>query len=145
MNKKAQIGIQETILVIFVFFIVLMIGMIFFFQLNMKSIQNDIDQYNEFRFKQLIDIVPNMAELRYSKLGVEDVYCIDLLKARAFSEISSEYDFGKKEIKLISGDEIVLYSKIGRGEIRKVTSPVCVYDPRNGKFYLGELDIGWWA
>ena len=68
-----------------------------------------------------------------------------MLKARAFSEISSEYDFGKKEIKLISGDEIVLYSKIGRGEIRKVTSPVCVYDPRNGKFYLGELDIGWWA
>lgn len=144
MNKKAQIGIQETILVIFVFFIVLMIGMIFFFQLNMKSIQNDIDQYNEFRFKQLIDIIPNMAELRYSELGVEDVYCIDLLKARAFSEINS-YDFGRKEIKLISSDEIILYSKTGRGEVRKVTSPVCIYDPRNSKFYLGELEIGWWA
>nr|MBA4404744.1 hypothetical protein [Nanoarchaeum sp.] len=141
MNKKAQIGIQETILVIFIFIIVLMIGMIFFFQFNMKSIENDIDKYNEFRFKQLIDVIPNMAELRYSKLGIEDVYCIDLLKARAFSELNS-YDFGRKEIKL---DEIVLYSNPGRGEIRKVSSPVCVYDPRNSKFYLTDLEIGWWA
>lgn len=141
MNKKAQIGIQETILVIFVFLIILMIGMIFFFQFSMKSIQNDIDQYNEFRFKQLIDVIPNMAELKYSKLGVEDVYCIDFLKARAFSE-SNSYDFGKKEIKL---DELVLYSNPGRGEVRKITSPVCIYDPRNGKFYIAELDIGWWT
>lgn len=144
MSKKAQIGMQETILVIFIFLIILMIGMIFFFQFSMKSIENDIDQYNDFRFKQLIDVIPNMAELKYSKLGIEDVYCIDLLKARAFGELN-DYDFGRKEIKLIAGDETVLYSKPGRGEVRKVTSPICIYDSRNGKFYIGELEIGWWV
>jgi len=146
LNNKAQIGMQETILVMFIFFIILMIGMIMFFQFNMKSTNEKIDGYNEFRFKQLIDVVPNLAELRYSKLGIENIWCIDLLKARAFSQISSGDDYGFKRITLNSGSELVLYEKVRRnGEARVVTSPVCVYDPRSDKFSLAELKVEWWS
>ena len=111
----------------------------------MRDINNDIEAYEEFRFKQLIDVVPNMPEIKYSRFGVEDVWCIDLLKARGFSQISDRYDFGYKEILLHGGEEIVLYRNqpVG-GEKRIVTSPVCLYDSRVDKFYLAELEVGWW-
>ncbi len=146
MNKKAQLGIQETVLVMFVFFIILMIAMILFFNFNMRSIRNDIESYEEFKFKQLIDVVPNMPEIKYSRLGVEDTWCIDLLKARAFSQISSKYDFGYKRLTIQSSNDILLYNNPSRtGEIRKVTSPVCLYDPRSDKFSLANLEVEWWT
>lgn len=138
---------QETIIVMFIFFIILMIVLVLFFQFNMKSARDEIEEYEEFKFKQLIDVIPNMPELRYSRSGgVEDVWCIDLLKARAFSEISDRYDFGFKKIIIKSGSEIILYDNPARrGEIRKVTSPVCLFDARNGKFYLAQLEVNWWV
>ena len=146
MNKKGQIGIQETMLVIFVFFIILVIGMILFFRFSISSSEAEIEEYNEFKFKQLIDVIPNMPEIKYSRFGIEDVWCIDLLKARAFSEISNKYDFGFKRITINSSDTIILYNNPARqGEIRRVNSPVCLYDSRVGKFGLANLIVEWWA
>ena len=86
-----------------------------------------------------------MPEVKYSRFGIENVWCIDLLKARAFSEISDEYDFGYKRISIISSDIIILYENpSNRGEIRKVNSPVCLYDSRIGRFGLAELVVEWW-
>jgi hypothetical protein len=145
-NKKGELQIQETILVIFVFFIILMIGMVLFFQFSMKSARDEIEEYEEFRFKQLIDVVPNLPEIRYSRFGIEDVWCIDLLKARSFSQISDRYDFGFKKMVIHSSTEIVLYDNPSqRGEVRKVTTPVCLYDARQGKFYLAQLEVDWWT
>jgi hypothetical protein len=146
LNRKGQIGIQETMLVIFIFFIILIIGMILFFRFSITSAEAEIEEYNEFKFKQLIDVVPNMPELKYSRFGIEDVWCIDLLKARAFSEISERYDFGFKRITINSSETIILYDNPSRrGEIRKVNSPVCLYDSRVGRFGLANLIVEWWT
>jgi hypothetical protein len=146
LSKKGQIGIQETMLVIFVFFIILIIGMILFFRFSISSSEAEIEEYNDFKFKQLIDVVPNMPEIKYSRFGIEDVWCIDLLKARAFSEISDRYDFGFKRITINSSETIILYDNPSRrGEIRKVNSPVCLYDSRVGRFGLANLIVEWWT
>jgi len=145
MNKKGQIGINETILVMFVFFVILMLGMVLFFQFSMNSSRKEMEEYQEFKFKQLISVVPSMNELKYSKLGIEDEWCIDLLKARAFSSISDSYNFGRKKISLFSSENIVLYDKISSRatSVRFVNSPVCVYDPRSKLFSLAELEVKW--
>ena len=147
MNRRGQIGINETILVMFVFFIILMIGMVLFFQFSMNSSRNEIEEYQEFKFKQLISVVPSMNELKYSKLGIEDEWCVDLLKARAFASISDSYDFGRKKISIYSFEDIVLYDKISSlaTGIRVVSSPICLYDPRSEVFSLAELEIKWEA
>jgi hypothetical protein len=145
MNNKGQIGINETILVMFVFFILLMLGMVLFFQFSISSSHKEVEEYQEFKFKQLISVVPSMNEIKYSKLGIEDEWCIDLLKARAFASISDSYDFGRKKISIFSSEDIVLYDKISSlaTGIRVVNSPVCIYDPRSETFNLGELEIKW--
>ena len=145
MNSKGQIGINETILVLFVFFIILMLGIVLFFQFSINSSKNEIEEYQEFKFKQLISVVPTMNEIKYSKLGIDDEWCIDLLKARAFSSISDSYDFGRKKISIFSSEDIILYDKISSlaTGIRVVNSPVCVYDPRSEVFSLGELEVKW--
>lgn len=147
MNRRGQIGINETILVMFVFFILLMIGIVLFFQFSLNSSRAEIEEYQEFKFKQLISVVPSMNELKYSKLGIEDEWCIDLLKARAFASISDSYDFGRKKISIFSSEDIILYDKISSlaTGIRVVNSPICVYDPRSDSFRLGELEIKWEA
>lgn len=146
MNRKGQIGIQETMLVVFVFFIILIIGMILFFRVSISSSEAEIEEYNEFKFKQLIDVIPNMPELKYSRYGIEDVWCIDLLKARAFSEISDKYDFGFKRITINSSDTIILYDNPAQqGSIRRANSPVCLYDSRVGRFGLANLIVEWWT
>ncbi len=138
--KRGQMQIQESILVIFIFFVILMIVLVMFFQFQKKSILNDIEEYQEMEFKQLIDVIPNMAELKYSKLGIEKG-CIDYLKAKAFRGMN--YDFGNKMIVLKYNGDLVLYDH-GEGDLRKVSSPVCVYDARSKKFYFGELEVGWY-
>ena len=145
MNSKGQIGINETILVMFVFFIILMLGIVLFFQFSINSSKNEIEEYQEFKFKQLISVVPTMNEIKYSKLGIDDEWCIDLLKARAFSSISDSYNFGRKKISIYSSEDIVLYDKISSRatSIRVVNSPVCIYDPRTELFGLAELEVKW--
>ncbi|MBT6995368.1 hypothetical protein HN865_03440 [Candidatus Woesearchaeota archaeon] len=145
MDRKGQTGINETILVMFVFFVILMLGMVLFFQFSMSSSRKEIEEYQEFKFKQLISVVPSMNELKYSKLGIDDEWCIDLLKARAFSSISDSYNFGRKKISIYSSEDIVLYDKISSRatSIRVVNSPVCIYDPRTELFSLAELEVKW--
>ena len=98
MNKKGQLQIQETILVIFIFTLIIGLSLVVFYKFNINSIKEDTLEYEEYKFKQLIDVIPNMPELKLSEIGIESEWCIDLLKAKAFSELQDNYDFGYKKI-----------------------------------------------
>lgn len=147
MNKRGQLQIQETGFIIFIVVLILLIGLVLFFQYQSRSIENLNEAYQEYKFENLISFLPSMPELRYSSLGKEEE-SIDFYKAKAFSEISdsSYYEsiFGFKRISLrVSGESVVLYEKKlpGSNSLRKVTSPVSVYNPRDGRYYIGILEV----
>lgn len=142
--KKGQLQIQETMFVIFIFIIIFMVGLVFFYRSSVASFERDKLEYEEDKFKLLIDVIPNMPELKYSELEIDSEWCIDSLKAKAFASISDRYDFGFKKISIIGGENIVLYEKFRSSEsVRKYSSPVCLYS--SNKFSMAKLEVEWYV
>lgn len=150
--KKGQLQIQETSLVIFIVIIIMLVGLGFFWQYQAAAIGNINNQYQEDKFFGLISYLPSMPELRYTRGGIFEEESIDFLKAKSFSQVSDSgyYKslFGFKKITLdVSGEELVLYDRRlpTSNEARKINSPISIYDPRDGRYYVGLLEVEMYA
>ena len=144
--KKGQIQIQETTFVIFIFTLIVGLGLILFYNFNLNNLEEYYLKYEESKFKHLIDIVPNLPELRLSELGVESEACIDLVKAQVFKEMQDEYDLGFKRIRVVGINSVLIYEKIKiTDSVRKYASPVCVYDPFLNRFDMAKLEVEWYV
>ena len=146
--KKGQLQMQETILVLVIFFVVLMIALVFFFRIQDSSISKMYDKFQEGRFHNLIMWMQDMPELRVSDLLHEE-QCIDYYKALAFRDFSSNYrgELGWTEISLgIDGRKEVIYSNRPAkfSDLRRITSPVCLYDGRDQKHKVAKLEVVWY-
>ena len=104
--KKGQIQIQETTMVIFIFTIIFGLGLILFYNFSLNSIEESDMRYQENKFKQLIDVIPNLPELRLSEMGIESEACIDLIKAQVFKEMQNEYNLGFKKIEILGSTPV---------------------------------------
>lgn len=96
LDKKAQLQIQETILVVFIFIVLIMLGLIFFYRVQSGSIAQE---FHEFQVSQLgVDFVTigDLAEFSCSKAGIRES-CIDSGKLVIFSVLSKvtteSYDY----------------------------------------------------
>jgi len=154
--KKAELQIQESILAIFIFFVILGISLIFFYQYQNSSIKSDMLRYEQTRYYELLANIPNMPELRCSSL-TDEQDCIDTLKLVYFNP--KEHDFGEKSIKisLLNQSKTALcsqsnypdcniylvYNKANSGLI--ITSPVSLYYPLTNEYKPGLLEIKWQA
>ena len=135
--KKGQMQMQESIFVIFLVMLLIIIGMIFFFKYTAAGIEDSKLEYEEYRFMQLIGVIPNLPDLRCSHLGVANE-CVDLLKVNAFN---GEYSlFSGKEIKI--GNRLI-YNDLSCTDVRIVSSPISLYDPLSGRYSVSELEIRW--
>ena len=104
-----------------------------------------MENAEEDSFYYMISFVPSMPELKCSRVGIGDE-CIDFTKAKGFSMINvSPYHnlFGSKKIVLNASEEIVLYDWNPHfyNGVRKISSPVSVYDPGLNKYLVGVLEV----
>jgi len=137
--KKGQLQIQETAIVIFIVTVIIAIGLIVFYRYTVDDIKDDNARYVDEKAKGLIEVLPNLPELKVSEMGIEADWCIDEKKAFVFN--NGFYDFGRKRIKI---DEITLYDNLdGLVETRKFSSPVCLFDPIIEKKEMAKLVIEW--
>src|SRR3989338_2695942 len=91
-NNRGQLQIQETILVIFIFIVLLMLGLVFFYRVQISSIKSE---FNEFEREKLsVDFITlgELPEFSCSKLG-EKESCVDTGKLIVFMGLngSSKY------------------------------------------------------
>ncbi len=83
--SKGQIELSETIIVLFIAVIIIVFGIIFYFQYYTKHISNIGGKFTEERYNVLLASISSMPELKCSFLGNEE-QCIDVLKVMAFNE-----------------------------------------------------------
>jgi len=144
--KRGQLQIQESIFVLFIFFIILVIGMIVFYQMEFRSISKIGQESKDTTFFYLISYVPSMPELVCSEKGIVDE-CMDISKARAFSNLDDNYYrkiFGHRRIVLnINDEDIELFNwePIEYSAERKIDTPVSVFNPRDGSYIIGILEV----
>jgi len=167
--KKGQLQIQETILVLFVFIVILAIGLIFFHKYNVESLREDIFEVQVTDFDSMLSRFPEMPEIKCSYLG-ESVECIDTYKLLSFKNLikneKSYYRerFGYKNITLYKiypeknnneckvssvGDCGVwsIYSQIPRNYESKLVreTPISIYFPNEDEYGIGKLVIEWYV
>ena len=146
--RKGQFQINETILALVIFSVILLVVLIFFFRIQSSSISKIYDEFQEDRFYNLVLFVQDMPELTVPE-GLDTQHCVDYYKARAFKDFSNRYksEFGDVRISLeVNGEKEVIYENkpiIYTGE-RVIRSPICLYDERTNVHKIVNLEILWY-
>lgn len=153
MNRKSQIQIGETIAVLFVFFILIIIGFIFYVKVIKSNIEIEAEELSQLRSVGISQKIMFLPEIQCSEDNIVIDNCIDILKLDSAQSIMKEneiyyYDlleFSDVSISQIYPNEVKwnLYSrKIEDFKSKFVTNvPISLYDPATRKHGFGILTI----
>ncbi len=167
-GKKGQLQIQETILAIFIFIVLIMFGLIFFYKVQSSSIKHDFDKFQRERLEMDFITLGDLPEFSCSKAGIKES-CIDSAKLIVFSELSAKGElkqyyferFGYKNITIYqvyparSSNNIcnsgtlsncgiweVYVKKPVKGKSKDVyTTPVSLYFPEKEDYGIGLMVV----
>ena len=89
--KKAQMKMMETIAIIFIFFVLVLFGIIFFYQYSKVSINERNEEFFAERAMRTTLKVLFMPELICTDHGQIEQNCFDLAKVRAASLVINEH------------------------------------------------------
>lgn len=95
LNKKAQLQIQETIIAVFIFIILVILGMVFFYKVQSGSITTDFKNFQLERNSINFITLGDGPEFSCSKAGIKES-CIDITKLLAFKSINSNKTYFTK-------------------------------------------------
>ena len=153
MNKKSQIQIGETIAVLFVFFILIVIGFLFYTRIIKSNIESEQAELSQLRSVGISQIVMFLPELQCSEGNVVIDNCIDTLKLDAAKNRMRQNDvyyydlleFGEVNISEIYPDSTNkwnIYSRKTNFTSKFMTNvPISLYNPIDKKYRFGILTI----
>ncbi|MEK6828434.1 MAG: hypothetical protein AABX78_03720 [Nanoarchaeota archaeon] len=153
MNRKSQIQIGETIAVLFVFFILIIIGFIFYVKVIKSNIELEAEELSQLRSVGISQKIMFLPEIQCSEDNIIIDNCIDILKLDSAQSIMKEneiYYYDLLEFSDVSISQIYpneakwnLYSrKIEDFNSKFVTNvPISLYDPTTRKHGFGVLTI----
>ncbi|MBI2652893.1 hypothetical protein HYX00_05490 [Candidatus Woesearchaeota archaeon] len=160
MNKKAQIQIGETIAVLFVFFILIVIGFIFYAKVMKGSIESEKEEFSQLKSIAIAQRVMFLPELQCSEDNIIRDNCIDVLKLGSAQSVMGTnqlyyYDlFGISDVNVAqiypSQQRWSIYSRKKnyleaqgiRDAPQFVTNvPISLYNPTAKRFGFGILTI----
>lgn len=87
--KKGQLQIHETILVLFIFIVLLIIGMIVFYRYNAEGLKQSMFEIESNKFNAMLSTFAQSPEIRCSFLG-QDISCVDSYKLIGFKKIAED-------------------------------------------------------
>ena len=154
MAKKSQIQMAETIAVLFVFFILLAIGFIFYGRITAGNLQSQKDEFAQLNSVSIAQRAMFLPELQCSEDIVEEITgCFDLLKINSSQDIMRQnsrhyydlFEFSNITIHQIypNNREWVVYERRIEGfESKFVTNiPVSLYDPITRRYGFGVIAV----
>jgi len=167
LSKKGQLQIQETILAVFIFIVLIMFGLIFFYKAQSASIKDDFNRFQREKIGSDFITLGDLPEFSCSKAGIKES-CIDSAKLIIFTELSTKGDlkqyyferFGYKNITIYQvyptknnnlcnsgsiencGIWEVYVKKPAKGKSKDVyTTPVSLYFPEKDNYAIGLMIV----
>ena len=128
MHKKSQIQIFETIAVLFVFFMLIGIGMIFYVRIYKSNLETTKYGYSQSKSVAIAQRVMFLPELQCSEDKVIKDSCIDALKidvAKKMMEANQIYYYDLLELSEINITKIY-------PNLAKVPEPTTIYSRKTG-------------
>ncbi|MBR9699306.1 hypothetical protein GOV09_02530 [Candidatus Woesearchaeota archaeon] len=156
-RKKGQIQMMETIVVLFIFFIIVILGLVFYTRIAKSSLAEKLDQYEELSKIQVAQIASSLPELQCSQDNIVKSNCVDLLKVEAATTVMSNnaadyfdlFAFSRITIYYIyprTGnwpDEWEIYNVQPDDWDSKLPSyfPISLFDPFTQNYYFGVMVV----
>ena len=144
----------ETIAVLFVFFILIIVGFIFYGKVIMGNLESQKDEFSQLHSVTVAQKAMFLPELQCSEDIVEEITgCFDVLKIEASQDLITKnsryyydlFEYGNVSIKQIYPDENEwpIYSrKLESFESRFITNiPISLYNPVTRRYGFGILTV----
>ncbi len=167
-GKKGQLQIQETILSVFIFIVLIVFGMVFYYRAQSTSIDNDFKQFQMDKLSVDFITLGDLPEFSCSRAGIKES-CIDVPKLLVFSSLNNvklyrDYYFdrlgyenitiyqvypAKSNKKCTQGnlDNCGVWEVYSRKPAGKITSkivrdtPVSLYYPDKDQYAIGIMTV----
>ena len=154
--KKAELQMQETILVLFIVTIIIGLALFTFYQFQLKSIESSRYELEQNKNLVLLSTLPNSVQLSYSYLGDEKnaIDTLKLLKAKfndlGFKDITVKQVYPSSENKKCNIESYPECSSYQVYSKRMTTSkyntliystPISLYFPYTNEYKAGVLEI----
>lgn len=154
--KKSQIKLFETIAILIIFFFLIAFGMVFYTQLQGRSIKREIDELYELKSINTAQLINYLPEIQCTKENIATENCFDIIKLNSFAQISSQDQYRLYYHNLffssrISVEQIYpppyttwqIYSSVPQewDAITKTHLPILLYDPIEKRYNAGVLQI----
>jgi hypothetical protein len=154
-NRNAQVKMGETVAIMFVFFILLVVGAVFYMNLQRTSVAQDITAAYELRAVELAQTISFLPEVQCSESNVIRQSCFDLYKMIGLSNVSHtqkgyalyENEFGQTKVELIvvypHNFTFTLYDNVKTNFTSAPVShiPISLYNASSDQYYFGVLEI----
>ncbi|MFC1723967.1 hypothetical protein ACFL0V_07565, partial [Nanoarchaeota archaeon] len=79
-KRKAQIKMGETIAILFIFFILLVVGAVFYMNIARSSMKKDIQESYDLKAIELAQVISFLPEVQCTESNVVRASCFDLYK-----------------------------------------------------------------
>jgi hypothetical protein len=154
-SRSAQVKMGETIAIMFVFFILLIVGAVFYMNLQRTTVGREISQAQELRAVELSQIISFLPEAQCTESNVVKASCFDLYKLIALGRVTATpkglnlyaREFGTTTITLTEiypyeGNWTLYDNRKGNFTSAPVTHvPIMLFNTSSDKYYFGVLDI----
>lgn len=152
-SKKSQIQMGETIAVVFVFFILVIVGLIFYVKVQKGQLETEKEELSQLRSVAIAQRIMFLPELQCSEDNIVSDNCIDMLKLDTAQKVMRDnqlYYYDLLEFTDISILEIYpgnstwkLYSRrIEDFSSKYITNiPISLYDPAIRQNRFGILTV----
>ena len=155
LGNKAQVKMGETIAIMFIFFILLIVGAVFYMNIARTSMKKDIDTSYQLKAVELSQVISFLPELQCTESNVVRASCFDLYKViglskvrqdpKAFLLYSREFETTKIRILQIyppGGNHTIYENPKPDYTSAPVTNiPISVYNASSDDHYFGVLEI----
>lgn len=153
MKNKAQIQTLETIAVLFIFFVLVAIGLVFYAVVLRGNIEQQKEEGMELTSIQVAQRAYSLPELQCSEDNIVSDNCIDILKLESASKIIPDngiYYYDRLLFSTITIDEVypgdgnwILYDRpLDEFSSRISTQiPISLFDPVTKENYFGVMNV----
>lgn len=148
-TKKSQIKMFETIAILIVFFFMVAFGLVFYSQIQGRSIKSEFQERYELRSINTVQLANYLPEIQCSAENIVTDNCYDIMKLKHFAEVSKDsklYYYNLFYSSNITVSQIYpteesweIYSSVPDDwkEISKIQIPILLYDQIERRFNTG--------
>lgn len=143
----------ESVAILFIFFILLMFGFVFYMRILGSSAKVDIEESIQLKAIAIAQKASFLPEMQCSQENVRIENCIDRIKLEFMEELTSKnkpyyYDlFGFSSIKVVlvspNTGEFLVYNNTPEKYLDKLSTfiPTSLYDPETGSYQFAILVV----